>query len=106
VAASDSSPQLRKLAYKLVHSTTLLLPAWKENLKELKLPVKLMPRDVTTRWNSTFDMLNFALEYRAGIDAMTDKRKLGLGEYEMSDEEWSIVKQLCDVLKVSRLNVT
>ncbi|KAJ8584174.1 hypothetical protein M405DRAFT_684601, partial [Rhizopogon salebrosus TDB-379] len=27
-------------------------------------------------------------------------RKLGLGEYEMSDEEWSIVKQLCDVLKI------
>ena len=39
-----------------------------------------MPHDVSTRWNSTFDMLDFAINYRKAIDAMTDKRKLGLGE--------------------------
>lgn len=59
-----------------------------------------MPRDVSTRWNSTYDMLNFALEYRKGIDAITDKRKLGLGEYELKPNEWLLVKQLRDVLKV------
>ncbi|KAG2747580.1 hypothetical protein P692DRAFT_201668339, partial [Suillus brevipes Sb2] len=92
--------KLRKLAYKLIHSTTLLLPAWKTILEELKLGDRIMPRDVSTRWNSTFDMLEFALEYRQAIDAITDTRKLGLGKYELKEYEWALVKQLRDVLKV------
>jgi len=45
-------------------------------------------------------MLNFALEYQKAIDGMTDKRRLGLGEYELTSHEWMLVKQLRDVLKV------
>jgi len=63
-----------------------------------------MPRDVSTRWNSTFDMLEFAINYRRAIDAMTDKRKLGLGVYELDDREWTLVTQLRDVLKVSDMS--
>jgi len=63
-----------------------------------------MPRDVSTRWNSTFDMLEFAINYRKVIDAMTDKRKLGLGVYELDDHEWTLVTQLRDVLKVSDMS--
>ncbi|KAG1777141.1 hypothetical protein EV702DRAFT_970247 [Suillus placidus] len=65
--------KLRKLAYKMIHSMTLILPEWKLTLAELKLPERIMPRDVSTRWNSTFDMLLFAIEYRAAIDTMMDK---------------------------------
>ncbi|KAG2030877.1 hypothetical protein BDR03DRAFT_810762, partial [Suillus americanus] len=64
--------KLCKLAYKLIHSTTLLLPAWKMILEELKLGDRIMPHDVSTWWNLTFDMLEFALEYREVIDAITD----------------------------------
>ncbi|KAJ8591953.1 hypothetical protein M405DRAFT_685145, partial [Rhizopogon salebrosus TDB-379] len=92
--------KLRKLAFKIVHSTTLLLPAWKDATKELGLGSRIMPRDVSTRWNSTFDMLEFAINYRKAIDAMTDKRKLGLGVYELDEHEWTLVMQLRDVLKV------
>ncbi|KAG0705866.1 hypothetical protein DFH29DRAFT_799488 [Suillus ampliporus] len=95
--------QLRKLAYKILHSTTILLPVWKSILEDLKLAVRIMPCDVSTRWNSTYDMLNFALEYRKGIDAITDKRKLGLGEYELKPNEWLLVKQFCDILKDATL---
>ena len=63
-----------------------------------------MPHDVSTRWNSTFDMLEFAINYRKVIDAMTDKRKLGLGVYELDDHEWTLVTQLRDVLKVSDMS--
>ena len=62
--------------------------------------MRIMPRDVSTRWNSTYDMLNFALEYQKAIDGMTDKRRLGLGDYELTSHEWMLVKQLRDVLKV------
>jgi len=65
------------------------------NLKERK-----MPRDVPTRWNSTYDMLDFALEYRAAIDDVTGSKTAGLRQYELNDEEWKIARQLCTSLKV------
>ncbi|KAG0692503.1 hypothetical protein DFH29DRAFT_784482, partial [Suillus ampliporus] len=96
--------KLRKLAFKILHSTTILLPAWKAIIADLKLAVRIMPCDVSTRWNSTYDMLTFALEYRKGLDMMTDQWRLGLGEYELTPHEWTLVKQLRDVLKVSDIN--
>jgi hypothetical protein len=77
-----------------------LLPAWKACLEELGLPVKIMPRDVTTRWNSTYDMLYFALEYRAAIESITSDRKNNLRQFELVEDEWVIVKELQDTLKV------
>ena len=59
-----------------------------------------MPRDVATRWNSTFDMLNFALEYRKALDMISAEREMELRQCELSEEEWRIAKQLRDVLKV------
>jgi hypothetical protein len=92
--------QIRKLAFKIIHSTTILLPAWRETLKDLKLACRNMPRDVQTRWNSTYDMLAFAIEYRRALDSMTQRRDLGLRAYELDPEEWRLAQQLADVLKV------
>jgi len=59
-----------------------------------------MPRDVSTRWNSSFDMLRFAIEYRKAIDTITAERGMKLRNYELGAEEWKVAEQLCDVLKV------
>ena len=93
--------QMRKIASAIIHSSTKLLPAWFRFVAELALAKKTMPRDVATRWNSTFRMLLFALQYRLAIDALTQDRKLEMRKYELSEEEWTIVAQLCDILKVS-----
>jgi len=61
----------------------------------------MMPRDVWMCWNSTFDMLNFAVEYREVLDAITGDRDMKLRQYELSKEDWNIATQLHDVLKVS-----
>jgi hypothetical protein len=45
-------------------------------------------------------MLDFALEYRAGVDAITDQNKLGLSQYALDEEEWELLRQLRDVLQV------
>ena len=92
--------QIRKLAFKVIHSTTILLPAWREILNGLKLPQRNMPRDVQTRWNSTYDMLEFALKYRQAIDSIAQRRDLGLHTFELDPDEWKLAQQLRDVLKV------
>ena len=62
-----------------------------------------MPRDVSTRWNSTFDMLEFAIQYRPAIDAMTAAHNFSLRQYELVSAEWKMASELRDVLKVSLL---
>lgn len=60
----------------------------------------MMPRDVSTRWNSTYDMLNFAVTYRPAIDTMTAARDLGLRNYELDGAEWKLAGDLREILKV------
>ncbi|PPQ87566.1 hypothetical protein CVT26_015429, partial [Gymnopilus dilepis] len=91
--------KLRKLAFKIVHSTTILLPAWKTLLKELELAARIMPRDVKTRWNSTYDMLAFALEYKEALKELTGDMRNGLRAFELDDEEWGLAEELQTVLK-------
>lgn len=81
-------------------STTIILPQWFTTLEELKLHERMMPRDVTTRWNSTYDMLEFAIEYREALEAMTGNQKMKMRQYELTEEDWNIATQLRDVLKV------
>ncbi|KAF8986601.1 hypothetical protein BDQ17DRAFT_1188015, partial [Cyathus striatus] len=51
--------KVRKVAYKIIYSTTDLLPAWIACLEELGQPIKLIPHDVRTRWNSTYTYFYF-----------------------------------------------
>ena len=60
-----------------------------------------MPRDVHTRWNSTYDMLTFAYHYKDALSKITAVREMKLRDYEIEPEEWNIVRQLRDLLKVS-----
>lgn len=59
----------------------------------------MMPRDVSTRWNSTYDMLQFALDYHVPINEITSNRELNLRKYELQDDEWAVAETLRDTLK-------
>jgi hypothetical protein len=74
---------------------------WFATLEKIGLDPAKMPRDVRTRWNSTHDLLSFALRYRAAVDDITGNKVANLRSYELSDGEWELAKQLNDVLKVS-----
>jgi hypothetical protein len=66
----------------------------------MELSDRMMPRNVTTRWNSTFDMLDFAIDYRDALDNITSEREMKLRQFELSTEDWEMAVHLRDVLKV------
>ncbi|KIJ18219.1 hypothetical protein PAXINDRAFT_61093, partial [Paxillus involutus ATCC 200175] len=78
---------LCKLALKIIHSSTIILPVWKDILKELKMRVRLMPQDIAIQWNLMFDMLEYALKYLKAVDMVKQWRELGLRKFELADHE-------------------
>ena len=97
--------KLRNLAFAIIHSSTLSLPAWKRCCKRLKIQARLIPRDVITRWNSTYDMLVFCLKYKEPIDAITADKVVKLRRYELDPKDWIIVEDLVSILKVRSLSI-
>jgi hypothetical protein len=82
------------------NSSTIILPQWNMKLKELGLSIRMMPRDVSTRWNSTYDMLDFSIAYRSALDSITANRGLNLRQFELDNEEWKAAEKLRDTLLV------
>ncbi|TFK58173.1 hypothetical protein BDN72DRAFT_782421 [Pluteus cervinus] len=91
--------KVRTLSYKVINSTTKLLPLWYAALEKHGLEAVLLPRDVSTRWNSTCGLLEVACENKQAVDEITKEKELRA--LELSEEEWELAEQLRDVLKVS-----
>jgi hypothetical protein len=72
--------------------------------KKGKTPLtsRMMPRDIATRWNYTYEMLSFAYAYREAFNELTSNRDMKMRKYELSDADWKIVNDLASVLKASR----
>ncbi|KAF9056884.1 hypothetical protein BDP27DRAFT_1241926 [Rhodocollybia butyracea] len=88
------------LSFAIVHSTTIALPAWHSACREHNCNVQLIPRDVATRWNSTYGMLVVTHQYLEVVDEITANKKLQLRKYELSEQQWKIVDDLIHVLEV------
>ncbi|KIK80439.1 hypothetical protein PAXRUDRAFT_158694, partial [Paxillus rubicundulus Ve08.2h10] len=82
---------LCKLAFKIIHFMTIILQAWQKNLSECHMTVSFMPRDVATHWNSTFDMLEYALKHWRAVNVVTQQHEPGLRKFELSYNEWLVI---------------
>jgi hypothetical protein len=51
--------------------------------------------------NSTYVMLNVAMEYCMVVDDITANKFLKLWQYELDNEGWDIIKNLLQSLKVT-----
>jgi uncharacterized membrane protein len=101
LSLTGSIMKIHKLLFAIVHSTTITLPVWRAACVTHGQRVHLTPRDVKTCWNSTYDMLMVAFDYRIVIDNVTGNKTLKLRQYELDDGDWEVVKDLLRVLKVS-----
>jgi hypothetical protein len=45
-------------------------------------------------------MLSFVYEHRKALDKFTADRGNDLRQFELKENEWNVVKQLCDILEV------
>lgn len=59
-----------------------------------------MPRDVATWWNSTYDMLDFAVGHSELIQRLVVNINNKMTNLQLSEEEWGYAKELRDALKV------
>ncbi|THV01552.1 hypothetical protein K435DRAFT_576173, partial [Dendrothele bispora CBS 962.96] len=92
---------LRKVSFKTINSSTLLLPEWYSILVEQRLKETVIPRDVSTRWNSTHDLLVYYHTHKRAIKEFTsEERDNGLHDYVLTSAEWKIVAQLKEVLSI------
>ena len=102
--------QLCLLSFKIIHSTTIALPAWHQYCgycQEFNLKYRIFPCDVVTEWNSTYYMLQFVIKYHRAINGMTADKSLKLRKFELDDEEWGIIEDFVVVLQVKLLyNIT
>ncbi|KAF8274193.1 hypothetical protein EI94DRAFT_1562176 [Lactarius quietus] len=98
--------KLRKMAFALKNSMTLLLLHWYKTLSAHSFPHHMMPHDVSTWWNLTFDMLNFMIEYHPTINTMMATQDFELQKYELVPVEWKIAGELHNVLQVGFLLLT
>src|SRR6266511_959615 len=65
------------------------------------LSKRMMPRDVATCWNYTYEMLNFVYTYRDAYNELCTNHEMKMQKFEIEDNEWEIVRQLADILKVN-----
>jgi len=83
----------------IIHFTTITLPAWHHTCIEVGLKEWLIPHDVVTQWNSTYNILCFVLAYKKAIDQVTADKALKLRKYELNND-WAIVEDLVSILEV------
>lgn len=68
-----------------------------------------MIRDVATRWNSTTELIGRALQLREPLKLLVimqeynKPRGVRLQRFQLSDQEWALLKQLFSLLDVSRI---
>jgi hypothetical protein len=46
-------------------------------------------------------MLAEAYKYKTAVNKITEMREMELCKYEIEAHEWEVIRQLCDLLKVS-----
>jgi hypothetical protein len=97
--------QLQTLANKIVNSPTIKADIEACCLRSLIKPA-LMIRDVSTRWNSTSELIGWALYLQPALQMLVIMREhnkprgVSLQRFQLSEAEWELLIQLHPLLDV------
>lgn len=98
--------QLRTLAVKIVNSPTLRADL-ESCCRDVKIESKLMVRDVSTRWNSTSELVKRAIELKSALAILVVKaehnraRGVRLKRFQLLPQEWQLLSDISLLLDVS-----
>ncbi|KAF9059142.1 hypothetical protein BDP27DRAFT_1239377, partial [Rhodocollybia butyracea] len=67
---------------------------WRETVAGTNFKDRILPRDVTTRWNSTYDMLAAFIKMKDVVNLFLDRASNGLSDYCLSEGEWDAINDL------------
>lgn len=92
--------QVHCVSFKIINSSTLLLPAWRKLTAGTPFKNQTLLQDIATCWNSTYNMLSVFLEMKDLVNQFLDSSSNRLTQYMLEDDEWEAVKDLVMALKV------
>ena len=81
------------------HHSSISSQKLAEKQKLLKVPVRKLPQDVDTRWNSTYDMIVTLLEQQLPICAVLIEGGSKNKAFSLESKDISVMEQLADILK-------
>ncbi|KAE9387864.1 hypothetical protein BT96DRAFT_777490, partial [Gymnopus androsaceus JB14] len=98
----------RRVSFKIINSPTLLLPQWRETVANTEfknfVPCHdknhVLPHDIATHWNSTYNMLSAFIKMKSAVVDFLDHASNGLADYALSLEEWEAIGDLVKALKI------
>ncbi|KAE9383909.1 hypothetical protein BT96DRAFT_843140 [Gymnopus androsaceus JB14] len=97
---NHSPLQAHKISFKIINSTTLLLPQWREHVANTAFKDRVLPRDVATQWNSTYNMLAAFLEMKEPVSQFLDHSSNGMAKFLLDNNEWTAIEGLVSALKI------
>ena len=56
--------------------------------------------DVKTRWNSIYLLLERAIKLRIPLDLIARQSYMGLAEFAVTDDEWTLLQQIFEFLQI------
>ncbi|KAE9390283.1 hypothetical protein BT96DRAFT_833638, partial [Gymnopus androsaceus JB14] len=71
----------RCISFKVINSPTILLPSWCKAVAGSAFHNRTLPRDVSTCWNSTYNMLAAFIKMKEYVDIFLDSSSNGLTQY-------------------------
>ena len=98
----------RKLVGHFKHSV-VATTALREKQSQLGIPSHCLIQDVTTRWNSTFFMLERLAEQRVAVYAVMHDATVTKADHkhlDLKEDQWEVVSQMVTVLKPLQMATT
>lgn len=93
-----------QLIARRTHFSSTRRRALRQYCVQKKVPEKILPRAVVTRWTSLINTIAVALQIRPAVALLTKNPKHKLTHLALDEEQWMFLGHLYPIVDVSTLN--